>query len=263
MQEFKGRKQSESHSTAILRTENMIRQTHPGHQKLSKGFSAIELLVVLAVAGVLMAIALPAMISQRRLSRFSGVTREFVTQLRYARQLAMSQRQAITFQYDDATKEIKIIDHNNDPTIATSGTAVLADPTYPNTAAPAQVVVTVSLLQGGLPGEELAYGVPTTSSGLPSGHVTVPTSLGDGTTMTTLPGSNQINITFQADGSVVNPTGVPVGGLTLSQGARMDGAIFIFNNRAAASTVSAISVLGTSGRVKLWRYDDNANTFIE
>jgi prepilin-type N-terminal cleavage/methylation domain-containing protein len=261
MQNELNSKQSESHSTALLRTENMIRQTH--HQRLSSGFSLIELLVVLAVAGILVAVALPAMIAQRRLSRFSGVTREFVTQLRYARQLAMSERQAITFQYDDATKEIKIIDHNNDPTIVTSGTAVLADPAYPSTAAPAQVVATVSLLQGGLPGQELIYGVPTTSSGLPSGHLTVPTSLGDGTTMTALPSSNKINITFQADGSVVNPAGVPVGGLTLSQGARMDGAIFIFNNQAAASTAAAISVLGTSGRVKVWRYNDNGNAFIE
>jgi hypothetical protein len=202
------------------------------------------------------------MLSQRRLLRFNAVGREFMTQLRHARQLAMSERQAITFQYDDSTKEINIIDHNNDTNSATSGTAVLADPSYPNTASPAQVVLTVSLLQGGLSSSEIVYGVPTTSTGLPSGHPTVPTSLGDGTSMTALAG-NKINITFQADGSVVSPTGVPVGGLTLSQGARLDGAIFIFDNQAAGATASAISVLGTSGRVKVWRYNPNGNTFAE
>lgn len=232
------------------------------HLKSIRGFTLIEVLIVLAIAAVLSAIAIPTMLSQRRLLRFNAVGREFMTQLRHARQLAMSERQAITFQYDDSTKEINIIDHNNDTNSATSGTAVLADPSYPNTASPAQVVLTVSLLQGGLSSSEIVYGVPTTSTGLPSGHPTVPTSLGDGTSMTALAG-NKINITFQADGSVVSPTGVPVGGLTLSQGARLDGAIFIFDNQAAGATASAISVLGTSGRVKVWRYNPNGNTFAE
>ena len=254
-------KQTELLPTALLRTENMIRE-RDHHLKSIRGFTLIEVLIVLAIAAILSAIAIPTMISQRRLSRFNGVSREFMTQLRYARQLAMSERQAITFQYDDSAKVINIIDHNNDTTSTTSGTAVLADPSYPSTTAPAQIVMTVSLLQGGLPISEINYGVPTTSTGLPSGHPTVPSSLGDGTSMTAL-ASNKINITFQADGSVVSPTGIPVGGLTLSQGARMDGAIFIFDNEAAGATASAISVLGTSGRVKVWRYNANGNTYAE
>ncbi len=230
------------------------------HINGSRGFTLVELLIVLVIASILSAIAIPSMLSQRRLTRFTALTREFSSQLRFARQLAMSERQAITFQYDDSTKEIKIIDHNNDPTVATSGTAVLAN-SYPSTAPPAQVIVTVSLLQGGLTDTEIGYGVPTISTGLSTGHPAVPTALGDGTTMTTL-ASNKINITFQADGSVVSPAGVPVGGVTLSAGTRMDSAIFIFDNQAADATASAISVLGTSGRVKVWRLT-NANTFAE
>ena len=253
-------KKSGSHFRLFVRTEKMIskrdRRLHG-----ARGYTLIEILIVLVIASILSAIAIPAMVSQRRLTRFNGLTREFATQIRYARQLAMSERQAMTFQYDDSTKEIKIIDHNNDPLVATSGTAVLAN-AYPSTAAPAQVVVTVSLLQGGLLSSEISYGVPTTSTGLPSGHPTVPTSLADGTSMTTL-ASNKINITFQADGSVVSPTGVPVGGVTLSAGTRMDSAIFIFDNEAADGTATAISVLGTSGRVKVWRYNSSANTFSE
>jgi prepilin-type N-terminal cleavage/methylation domain-containing protein len=230
------------------------------HLNGSRGFTLIELLIVLAVLVTLSAIALPMMLAQRRLLRFNAATREMAAQIRYARQLAMSERQAFTFQYDNVTKEIKIIDHNNDTTVSTSGTAVLAN-AYPNTNPPAQVVETVSLLQGGLLSTEINYGVPTGSTGLPTGHAPVPTSLGDGTTMTAL-ASDKINITFQADGSVVNPTGIPVGGVTLSQGTRMDSAIFIFDNQAAVATASAISILGTSGRVKVWRLT-NANTFAE
>jgi prepilin-type N-terminal cleavage/methylation domain-containing protein len=234
-----------------------------GHKRgPARGFSLIEVLIVVAIAGILSAIAIPAMISQRRLLRFNGAIREMSTQLRYARQLAMSERQAITFQYDDVTKTINIIDHNNDPTVATSGTAVLADPAYPNTALPAKIVTSVSLLQGGLQSTEISYGIPTTSTGLPTGNLPIPTgALGDGISMTAL-SANKINITFQADGSVVSSTGVPVGGITLSQANRADQAIYIFDNKAALGTSSAISVLGASGRVKVWRYT-NANAYAE
>src|SRR5688572_969715 len=89
-------KQSKSHRQALLETENMIRERSPRPERC-RGFSLVELLIVLVIAGILSAIALPMMISQRRLTRFSGVTREFMTQLRHARQLAMSERQAVTF----------------------------------------------------------------------------------------------------------------------------------------------------------------------
>jgi prepilin-type N-terminal cleavage/methylation domain-containing protein len=227
------------------------------------GFSLIEILIVMGIAVILLVIALPTMMAQRRLMRFNSAAREFLVQLRYARQLAMSERQAITFQYDDATKEIKIIDHNNDPTSPTSGTAVLAQTNYPVTSSPAVVVNTVSLVQGGLLSSEIKYGVPGTADGLPSNHLALPTSLSDGISITAMPTSNKINITFQADGSVISPAGVPTGGVTLSGGTRMDSAIFLFDTYAPAATPTAISILGASGRVKVWRYNDSANTFNE
>jgi Tfp pilus assembly protein PilE len=257
-------KKTENSSVGSLRIapllpEDRVRRRHAS----SGGYSFMELIIVCAIIGVISAIAVPAMMTQRRLIRSSAVTREIMTQLRYARQLAMSQRQAITFQYDNVAKQILIIDHNNDPNSATSGTAVLADPAYPNTASPAAVVATVTLLQGGLPAAEIEYGIPTTSTGLPVGHPTIPTTaLTDGVSLTPLV-SDKFNITFQADGSVASPTGVPIGGITLSQAARMDAGFFIFNDAAASNTASAITVLGTSGRVKVWRYASNGNKYVE
>jgi hypothetical protein len=49
----------------------------------------------------------------------------------------------------------------------------------------------------------------------------------------------------------------------LSQAARLDAAMFMFNDAAASNTASAISVLGTSGRVKVWRYSINGNKYVE
>lgn len=201
-----------------------------------RGFSAIELLLTIALIGILSALALPQMIAQRRLLRSAGITREIVSQMRYARQLAMSQRQAVTLQYDDVNKQLLIIDHNF------FGPGALAQAGFPNNAGSA-VVSTLPLAVGGLSSPEITFGIP---NGLPNG------ALDDGVGPSNLTVNNTLNITFQADGSVVDVNGNP-----------QDHALFIFNNRAPQHTAAAISVVGSAGRIKLWRYDINANQFIE
>lgn len=200
------------------------------------GYSMIETLIVVAMICVASAIAVPQLIAERRLTRSIGVTREIMSHLRQARQLAMAQRQAITFQYNDTTKQISIIDHNNN-----RGAQLLTDPSYPNNAG-CVVVTTTPLATGGLDSSEITIGIP---SGLPN------TPLGDGISMTPLT-NNQLNVTFQPDGSVIDLNGNPIGQ-----------ALFLYNSRADRGTASAISVVGASGRVKIWRYDSNANAYAE
>lgn len=203
------------------------------------GFSIVDLMIVVTLLGVLAALAIPQLISQRRLIRSSAVNREILTQLRFARQQAMTQRQVFTFQYDNSTKQILIIDHNNNPDV--SGVTVLADPSYPNTAGRV-IVSTIRLVSTGLPASEITYGIP---SGLPTG------ALGDGVSRTSLT-SSKVNVAFQPDGSVVDINGNP-----------LNRALFLYNNKAAQHTASAVSVLGAAGRVKLWRYDSRVNKYVE
>jgi prepilin-type N-terminal cleavage/methylation domain-containing protein len=218
------------------------------------GVSLAEILVVVSIIAVLSAIAIPQMVAHRRLMRSAGINREISAMMRYARQLAMSQsgatatgplnRVAYTFQYNDSTKECRVIG----PIAA--GTAALVDANYPNNTG-SSVVQRLPLTQGGLSSTEIKYGIPA-STDLPAGAPTIPTgALGDGVSMTSLT-SNVVNITFQPDGTVISSTN-----------ALQDRALFFFNSKAAQDTASAISVLGSSGRIKIWRYGSNANVYAE
>jgi prepilin-type N-terminal cleavage/methylation domain-containing protein len=200
----------------------------------NSGYSVIEILIVVALIGVLCAMAIPQIVAERRLSRTVAMTREVLSQMRYARQQAMSQRQAFTFQYNDTTKWVSVIDHN-----VNSGAALLISPGFPNNPG-STVVASVPLATGGLIASEIRYGIPV---GVPTGP------LRDGAPMTALNG-NLVNITFQPDGSVIDTTGDPD-----------DCALFFYNSSAPRGTASAVSILGASGRVKIWRYNLGANVY--
>jgi hypothetical protein len=163
-----------------------------------------------------------------------------MTRLRETRQYAMSQRQAFTFQYDDSTKQINIINHK---TTLVATPTLLSDPSFPNN--PGSItIMTIPIAVGGVPTGEISYGIPSTITG-------AATTLGDGCTLTALT-SSKMTVTFQPDGRVLNSSSSPV-----SQ------ALFFYNNKSALETASAISILGSGGRVKLWRYNPPTNTYAE
>jgi prepilin-type N-terminal cleavage/methylation domain-containing protein len=213
-------------------------------RRSAQGFTVIELVVVIAIISVLTAISVQQVVGSRRLLRSAAVTREVVSALRDARQMAISQRRAITFQYDDTKKQINIINHGADADgVGISGTGLLSDANYPNTAG-SSVERTYQLVSNGIPASDIAYG-------LPNGAATSAGTLGDKTVLTTLT-NQKLNVTFQPDGSVVSSTG-----------ATRDVALFVYNAAKPKETATAVSVLGGTGRIKAWRYSSGADKYVE
>lgn len=72
----------------------MILQTHQTSQvsqnRRGGGFSAAELLVVMAMLAVLAAVSMPIFAATLKNSRFNGAVRQLSTDIRYARSLAVS-----------------------------------------------------------------------------------------------------------------------------------------------------------------------------
>jgi Tfp pilus assembly protein FimT len=200
------------------------------------GRSLVEVLAVVAIATILTAVSVPQVISARRMIRSASLPREIASQMRYARQQAMSQRQAFTFVYDDSTKQISIIDHQN------SGAGLLTATGYPNTAN-SVVALTVPVAGGnGLPASEVSFGVPTGISSPTLSDTATPTALV----------ANKLTVTFQPDGTVVD-----------SNNNAVNRALFVYNNKIPNETAFAVSVLGSAGRIKIWRYTPSASQYLE
>ena len=187
------------------------------------GFSLPELLIVLLVIAILVVLALPQIISSRRLVRFTGLQRQVSASLIEARQEAMSQRRPITFRYDDRNKRI---------TIFGGSFGIFGDGNNRM----------VELSGSGLIPAEIRYGRPSGVSN---------SALGDTTNMTSL-SQNKIDIVFQPDGSVIDASNNP-----------QNQALFFYHSTYKKDAAFAVSVLGAGGRVKLWRFSKGANVYVE
>lgn len=203
-----------------------------------RGVSLLELLLVLALIVIVAAVSLPSLIGTRRLVRSAAIPRQILTEMRLARQQAMTQRRAFTVQYDDQNKRLVVINHR------ASGAALLVAAGYPQTAGSVQERV-VSLSDSGVNTADITYGIPNALPGGAGG------ALDDGVSLTALT-NNQLNVTFQPNGSVVDAAGMPT-----------NRALYIYNNKAPEETACAVSVLGAAGRVKIWKYNRDAQKYVE
>jgi len=193
-------------------------------KKGQKGFGLPELMIVLLIVSILVVLALPQVMSSRRLLRFSGMQRQVTTSLIEARQEAMSQRKAITVLYNDTNK--RIILHGGK--FGASGDAQNR---------------IVELTGSGLELDEIAYGRP-------SGAMT--SALADTSNLTALT-NNEATIIFQPDGSVIDT----------ATNSPKNSALFFYNVNYPDDMAFAVSVLGAGGRAKIWRYNKAIQKYVE
>lgn len=203
-----------------MNTSHATKNTFSQRQK---GFSLPELIIVLLVAAIILVLALPQIISSRRLFRFAGLQRQVAASLRDARQEAMSQRVPVTFRYQNNTRQIIIY-----------GGSFGAFSDAKN--------IVHEMTDSGLAKNDVRYGRPAGVS---------LSALSDGTNLTAL-SNNAVEITFQPDGSVVDASNNP-----------QNKALFFYHNQHRKETAFAVSVLGAGGRVKVWRYSQGVNTYVE
>ncbi|MEZ5344275.1 MAG: prepilin-type N-terminal cleavage/methylation domain-containing protein [Pyrinomonadaceae bacterium] len=190
---------------------------------VQKGFSLPELIVVLLIIAIIAVFALPQIISSSRLLSFAGMKRQIEASLREARQDAVSQRKPITFEFDETNN--RLVTYGGQ--YGTKG------------AATNKVFL---LTDGGSNSGILKYGYPA--------GVT-PGSLDDGSDLTNL-NSGTVSITYQGDGSVRDGSDNP-----------KDHALFFYHGSYGKDAAFAVSILGTSGRVKVWRYSESDGKYVE
>jgi len=188
-----------------------------------RGFSLPEMVIVLLVLAILITLALPQIMSGRRLFMFSSMQRQMASSLTQARQDAMSERLAVTFRYDNANKRM-----------------ILFGGKYGAFGDQRNLVQEMS--GSGVNGYDIIFGRPGNAS---------TQALGDGTNLSNLT-DNKLDITFLPDGSVRDANNNPV-----------NKTMFFYHDKHAADTAFAVSVLGAGGRTKVWRYNKQTNRYVE
>lgn len=213
-----------------------------------RGFSMVEMLLVIGIIGVVTAMALVAWFNQMPMMRADSGMLLVETQIRRARESAVDSRSnyMVTFQgkAELVTCTSKLITglpacpNTNGPT-ATPPQSEISDITVD----PNQMTYTVL---SGVPDTPDLFGNTTTcvaSSGI-CFKDTVTSTSACGTTPA-LP----CYITFQSDGTVVDSTGNYINGTIFM------GQVGNAPNPTNPQTARAITILGTTGRIKGYRYN--------
>lgn len=200
-----------------FRETNGVRKT--AKACLEQGFSAVEVLVTLAIIGVLSGIAMVVFINELPTLRADAAMQLLEAQLRQARETAVDQRRNILVTFQGTGEMLTV---RQDLNITTT---------------PPTVISTTTLGDFILDPNQMVY---TVFAALPD----TPDGFGKSAAVNFNCGIPPLpcTITFQGDGSVVDHTG-----------AYINGTIFI-GNSGNVVTARAITILGATGRIKGYRF---------
>ena len=196
-------------------------------KRSEQGFSLVELVTVVGITFVLASMAVMSTRSSTYASRANSAMFQVITQLRTARQIAVTQRRNVLVTFT-APNQIQ-----------------LAVQTLPGEA-PATVIAPV-LLNDGVPGGNTFYLYP----GLPD----TPMNFGHANAVNFAPasgGTAGLAIMFSTSGSLVGTTGTS-GFNVVGNNNPVNASIFI-GTAGQPNTVRAVTVLGSTGRVRSYSW---------
>lgn len=201
----------------------MTRQNNQGKFRKQKGFGLPELLIIIFVISIIGVLALPRIISSRRLSQFSELQKQIVVSLNEARQEAATLRTPVTYRYDNLNKII-VIYNGSFGALGDTRNRVIDFSSF------------------GLEKAEIIYGRAVGTSESP---------LTDTSNLTNLT-ENSVEIIFNSDGAVLDESNNP-----------QNNALFFYHKKYPKDTAFAVSVLGDTGQIKDWTYSKNIKDYVK
>lgn len=203
------------------------------------GFSIVELLVVLIIIGILAAISGFYFTAHQKLYKPDEQALKIVDMFQEARQRALTQRESMRIELDTTDNIARLIDENS-PTTANDDREIRRFNLFE--------INEVTILRRA---DNIAYNPPEP---LPVANAVFMPSVYPSSSP-----NNVCTIRFQSNGTVLNGgndaigTGSTVTGLTLH--------VWSPNENAPndANIARAISIIGSSGSLRLWEYDKNSS----
>lgn len=198
-----------------------------------RGFSMIELLIVMSVGIILLAVALPSLRAHRATYRTEDQALRVVDLMRRATQKAITERQRMRVEIDLTDREARLVDEN--------GTTATTDDST-------RMRVTLDA------DTDVRMNATTTNVSQPSNVATPPVALHTAATFESASGGHLVwSVYFQNDGTATTAAGDPVS-RTLMFWQPKDAADEAWIAKDE-KLVRAITITGGAGAVRYWKYD--------